>query len=240
MTQTVRRTPGQRTTRRLGFVYAYDTLRTDAHGTPTTGIEVGYVGKTVQRLNARDDQHRGLAPGPDGTPAKCQPFADLIVGGIRVVEQGVWTAEELAEREVFHIHRLKPRYNLVDNPSPERIPIFEARRHRDSRDRAKGVEPQSWVSSRCTSRKPLSRPAKRRLAIAATWLASIFAVWLLLAALVPAPMPWQEWPILSAGLCTEPLVFLVRLGGKRKTRNLRRWLAGLSALATVVLMVIAA
>lgn len=155
MTQTVRRPPGQRIRRRLGYVYAYDTLRVDEHGVAAdTGVEVGYVGQTVQRLSARDDQHRGIAGGPDGTPAKCQPFSDLIVGSVRVVEQGMWTQAELDERERFHIERLRPRYNHEHNgDNLLRVPIYVARRQRDARDAARGVAPQSWAPTRQISRR---------------------------------------------------------------------------------------
>ncbi len=169
MTQTVRRVPGQRTARRLSFVYAYDTLRVDEHGmVANTGIEVGYVGKTVQRLSARDDQHRGIAGGPDGTPAKCQPFSDLIVGGIRIVEQGMWTEAELDERERFHIERLKPRYNHEHNGgNPLRVPIYVARQQRDARDAARGVTPQTWAPPRAPARRRLV--AKRVMCSPWTW-----------------------------------------------------------------------
>lgn len=256
MTQTVKRIPGQRTTRRLGFVYAYDTLRVDANGMPTSGIQVGYVGKTVQKLNARDDQHRGLAPGPDGTPAECQPFSDIIVGSIRIVEQGMWTDAELDDRETAYIAALLPAYNHQKQPAgnPNRIWLSDSRRFRDNRDLARGLQPRTWPEFRSARNAPC-RPDVRRsklspkwrrrrnavLGWTCGWLGAVLTAWLLLALLLAPhlPLSWREWPVLAAGLCTEPLVLLARWGDKRKTRDLRRALAGLIAVATVALMVVA-
>lgn len=231
MTQTLRRTPRQRTTGRLGFVYAYDTLVVDEHGmVANTGIEVGYVGQTVQRLSARDDQHRGIAGGPDGSPAKCQPFSDLIVGSVRIVEQGMWTDAELDERERFHIERLRPRYNKSLNESnPLRVPIYVARQHRDARDAARGVAPQTWQPTRVPASR--RRLAKRVLLSPLTWW---LAGWLTAAALLLFAVSWladkagQNWTLgdrslTAAALATASVGWLWwRLSGRRRWRRFRR------------------
>lgn len=144
--------------KRQGVIYGYNTLAQDS----ATGgqVEVGYVGQTIQPLASRDRQHRGLAPQPDGTPAKCQPWSDIIVGGVYIIEQGSWTCDEIDEREEFHIRRLRPRYNSTHNGSNEwRVPLAVAQRQRDERDRRAGLEPRDWSDCR-----PAKAPDKMSLA----------------------------------------------------------------------------
>ncbi len=231
MTQTYR-VPRQRTQRRLGTVYAYDTLCVDEHGlVANTGVEVGYVGKTVQRLSARDDQHRGIAGGPDGTPAKCQPFSDLIVGGVRVIEQGMWTEEELAERERFHIGRLRPRYNHEFNGSnPLRVPIYVARQQRDARDAARGVVPQQWA--------PTRQPARRWRRLLRSpwtwwlsgWLATVVGALVAVSWLsdrTGQDLTWQARAWVAVVVATGAVGWLWwRLSGRRRWRRWMRRLGG--------------
>lgn len=226
MTQTVRRIPRQRAdARRLGIVYAYDTLKVDQRGVVSnTGIEVGYVGKTVQKLSARDDQHRGIAGGPDGAPAKCQPWSDLIVGGVRILEQGMWTDAELADRERFWIEQLRPAYNHEFNlGNPGRVPIFVARRQRDVRDEARGVTAQQWAPT------PTRRrwwPLVTRL-VRSRWLWRAVAFLAVLAAVSRAADEIGQYWTFTTRLALASGVFAGvwlwwRLEGRRRWRRLKR------------------
>jgi hypothetical protein len=123
-----------------GIVYGFNILDPD-----TREVRVDYVGQTVQRLDERERQHRGQDLSTDAAE---QPWSDLIVGKPFVIEEGRWTAVELDERERFHIHRLRPRYNYEHNlANPDRIPIPVARRQREERDRARGVPTPTWDRS---------------------------------------------------------------------------------------------
>jgi hypothetical protein len=249
---TRRRMPKQRlpTERRLGYIYAYDTLRVDR----TTGAVldgstlIGYVGKTVQKPTARDDQHRGIAPSPNGEPPECQPFSDTIVGPIRVVEQGMWTERELDDRETFWIERLLPVYNWQKNPrsNPNRIAISDARAHRDFRDRARGQLPRQWPAFRNPPKSlpaPITRPVRkpsrlparwrRRRNWACAWLASTLGLWAVLALLTArVVVQWQVLPIGAAGAVSAAYVF--RLKRRRKIA----W--AILGIVTVVLAALAA
>jgi hypothetical protein len=176
VTQTARRIPGQRAdVRRKGRIYLFTTLRIHEDG-PNAGMvldgttEDGYVGKTRQTLAQREQQHRGGSA--DGEPVagedlEEQPWWDVTVGGIRLVEQGTWTDDELAERERYWIHQIKPRYNYIDNGANERrIPKPVAREHRDRRDRAKGLTPRQWQpfsTQRGVAVDPVVPAARRRV-----------------------------------------------------------------------------
>lgn len=130
--------------RRYGAVYAYDVA--DHH----TGVvhEGDYVGQSrVPEL--RDRQHRGLAPQRDGTVRE-QPWADLIVGPMRILEAGMFTDAELNQAEIRWMVRCRSRLNFRDNPNPVKIPIPVQQRERDARDIAAGLAPRDW-----------SRPAPR-------------------------------------------------------------------------------
>lgn len=87
---------------------------------PETGaprLRIDYVGQSRQRLPAREEQHRDE-----------KPWADLIVRFV-ILERGLWTQDELDEREVHWIHRISPRYNATHNLSnPERIEIWSPAR----------------------------------------------------------------------------------------------------------------
>lgn len=127
--------------RRRSIVYGFNIL-----DPKTRDVRVDYVGQTVQDLSARERQHRGADLTVD---AMEQPWSDLIVGKPFIVEEGWWTAAELDERELFHIRRLRPRYNYTGNlANPDRIPIFEARRQREERDRAAGRVSPTWTKTR--------------------------------------------------------------------------------------------
>ncbi len=171
MTHAVRRVPGQRTsnTRRPGAVYAHTTRRVDHYGMPGTGVEDCYVGKS-RDVARRTLQHAGQLPQRTGEVCE-QPWWDLRVGEVRILEQGVWTDDELDARERYWIALLQPRFNDRDNPRPDRIRKLEARRHRDARDVAAGLQPRAWGSV---------QPAPSRWRAARRVLRSRWTWWLLL------------------------------------------------------------
>jgi hypothetical protein len=143
VTQTYRQIPKQRTdVRRPGIVYAYTTRRVDRRGMPADGVEEGYTGRT-RDVTRRNAQHAGLVPQRDGAIAE-QPWYDLRVGEVRIVEQGMLTDEELDGLERRWIAKLRPRYCDKDNPRTDKIRKLEARRHRDVRDVARGLAPRQW------------------------------------------------------------------------------------------------
>lgn len=143
VTQTYRPILGQRAdVRRPGHVYLWPTYRVDRDGMPTVAVEDGYVGKSARPLGVRDDEHRN---GKGGDPALVSPWSDLAVPGAPIIlESGWFTDVELARLELFHIERLEPRYNDACNPRPDKVRKFEARRHRDARDAARGLVPRQW------------------------------------------------------------------------------------------------
>lgn len=108
-----------------GIVYGIRTLHPDT----LASIELGYLGKTWQRLRAREMQHRDE-----------QPWEDVIVGSAYVISQGFSSDAELLEAERWAIRMLKPRYNVAENrANPDRISPEAAVVQRQSRDRARGV-----------------------------------------------------------------------------------------------------
>lgn len=186
------------TDRRYGAIYGYDVA--DHH---TNVVHEGdYVGQSrVPEL--RDRQHRGLAPQRDGQVRE-QPWADRIVGPMRILQAGMFTDAELDAAELAWMVRCGSRLNCRDSVNPNRIPIYTQRQQRDERDIAAGLQPRDW-SRPAVSRTVLSRPvpagtvpptgsvwtwlsgcspvrsAKRRLHIAAAavlpWLVGVPAVW---------------------------------------------------------------
>jgi hypothetical protein len=245
MTQTLRRPPRQDpNVRRKGRVYLFKTLCVHESG-PQVGLvldgttEEGYVGKTRQTLSQREQQHRGGAPDGEVTEFEDleeQPWFSITVGGIQLLEQGMWTDEELAERERYWIRRIGPRYNYVDNlDCVRRIPKPVARQHRDNRDRAAGLAPRQWqpFSAQRPAQTPTTRPTsprparttrlsaawRRRLLKAAAFPCAVGILWLALA-LYAAPRVagehWQTWPVLALALTAEGFALpLVRRVHKR-------------------------
>jgi hypothetical protein len=245
MTQTLRRPPRQdpNVRRMVGLVLDGTT-------------ECGYVGQTRQTLTAREQQHRGGAP--DGTPIvgenlEEQPWRDISVGGIYLIEEGMWTDEELDGRERFHTERLKPRYPfMLNTDNPRRIPKPVAREHRDARDRAKGLPPRDWPAFR-TAPQPRQAPAtcstpprparttrlsaagRRRLLKAAVFPVVTGLLWLALV-LYAAPRVagerWQVWPVLALAIVAE--AFSLPLVRRVKKRDRR--LAALGITAAVAML----
>lgn len=178
-----RRDPRQRY---RGLVYGIPTLPVDQHGRVIPGAApvLGYVGKSRQTVWQREQQHRAD-----------QPFGDLICGGSWVIEEGVWTEEELDAREQHYIRcgvvlvpgqrPQRPVYNHDHNlGNPERIEIWRARQHRQVREPGwqpppKGarvvVQPTArrrwWPSVRWT------RSRIRMVALAVLWTALAAAFW---------------------------------------------------------------
>lgn len=187
--------------RRLGFVYAYDTLRPEGG---YTAVEVGYVGQTRNR-RARDAQHR-----------EDKPWADIIVGSARVVAQGWWSDDELDAAERAAIGQLRPRYNIACNEgNPLRIPPWAAREQRVGRDAARGVP--AW-----TPPMPASVQGS-----AGWWPCPVWQMWA--AAYVPlwVGMWWAlrdggvpVWP--AAGVAAVSAGLLLGWGVRRGRRRPRR------------------
>jgi hypothetical protein len=230
VTATIHRKPGRRTkVRRPGTIYGYRTRCVHSSGLPDTGTEQAYVGQTRQQLADRDGQHRGQRPQRDGT-VDCQPWSDLIGGGIYVVEQGLWDDDEIDVREQYWIARLRPRYNVVHGVDG-RIPKYVARRHRDARDLARGLTPRDWAPCRPDARRsqlPLKWRRRRNttLAWSGGWLAFSLALWAVLAvAGRHAEVAWQVWPILSGAVCGVPVGVKVRSVWRRSRvrRTLRKF-----------------
>lgn len=131
--------------RRAGVVYGIPTYHPD-----TGDIVVGYVGRTFQTLAAREQQHRDT-----------QPWSDTIVGDLGaayVIETGMFTVDEIEQREAVHMRRLLPLYPYEFNlDNPHRIPIFEARGQRARRDAARGVRSQWSAPAVPQQRRRVSR-----------------------------------------------------------------------------------
>jgi len=218
--------------RRYGAVYCFDVR--DHH----TGLvhEGDYVGQSrVPEL--RDRQHRGLAPQRDGTVRE-QPWADLIVGPMRIVQAGMFTDAELDAAEVVWMAHYRSRLNCRDNPNPDRIPIYTQRDQRDARDVAAGLAPRDWarpaartvdptahVLPRSTGwvrfwASPVGRWASAQLHRAARTVGPWLAVWtvLLVTLVVWAGMPVGQDP---AGLAAAGTV-ACWAGWRKLTKPRRR------------------
>ncbi|MER7166738.1 hypothetical protein ABT336_11840 [Micromonospora sp. NPDC000207] len=134
------RIPRQRTggdERRRSVVYGIPTLPVDrATGAVIPGQPpiVGYIGKSVQTVWQRQQQHRDS-----------QPFSDLICGGSWPIEEGYWTPAVLAAREEWWIRHgavlvagqkpQRPVYNYEHNTgNPDRIEVWRAVEHRQRRE----------------------------------------------------------------------------------------------------------
>lgn len=127
MTQTARPRTG---VRRPGAIYGLDIADHDTLIAAAVHkvMKDDYVGQTRQKGRARESQHRDD-----------KPYEDLIVGSAHVLEQGMWTDEELDEREVYWIRRLCPRMNYEHNlDNPDRIEIWRQKEQRWVRDDAAG------------------------------------------------------------------------------------------------------
>lgn len=187
-------------TRRRSVVYGIPTLPVDQHGMVIPGAPpiVGYIGKSVQTVGERQEQHRAD-----------QPFADLIVGGSWTIEEGWWTDAELSAREEWWIRNgavltrgqkpQRPVYNYEFNTdNPHRIEVWRAVEHRQARE-PRWVKPAkgSFVPrqrtygppqnvARVVRRRPQFRWTRRR-----KWAAQLAAVWLVLF----AAFWWAGWDV---------------------------------------------
>lgn len=215
-----------------GIVYGFNIL-----DPATNRVLVDYVGQTVQKMEDRERQHRGQ----DLTrEAQEQPWSDLIVGKPFVIEEGRWTAAELDERERFHIRRLRPRYNYVHNlDNPNRIPIYKARRQRDERDRARGMQPRRWDASRVTARSGadgLAWTRRQRLAAASggLWLALAVATGTSAWHFGAPPLPALVDAVVSASALLAAGWLCRPVKGVRRVRRRRKWALAVLGLAAAV------
>jgi hypothetical protein len=233
VTQTYHQIPGQRAdVPRPGVVYAYTTRRVDRRGMPTDGVEEGYTGRT-RDITRRHAQHAGLVPQRDGTIAE-QPWWDLRVGDVRVVERAVLTDEELDDLERRWIADLQPRYCDKDNPRPDKIRKFEARRHRDARDAARGLVPRQWEPLRVDPVTP-AEPGRVWPVVktilrspwtwwAVAWAAASVALWQLLAAVtseVGADVPGRTL-VMAAAIAAGLGLWKLRAETRRRWRRWKR------------------
>lgn len=224
--------------RRRSVVYCILTRPVDTHGIPIPGAapEVGYIGQSRQTAWQREQQHRAN-----------QPFADLIVGGSFVLDEGQWDDATLDAREQWWIRhgasvvpdgpRQRPRYNHDHNlANPARIEIFRAQQHR--RTRQPGWTPQQHRVPRQRSphrvRPIVQQPSRSRSLLRRWWLrrraliAAWSAVWLALFAgtWLAAGEAWPGWAgprnaAVSATLASLGLLWLHQ-GRKPKRRRRRR------------------
>jgi hypothetical protein len=218
--------------RRRSVVYGIPTLPVDKRtGQILPGMPpvVGYIGKSVQTVWQRQQQHRDS-----------QPFSDTICGGSWVIEEGYWTDAELAAKEEWWIRngvalvpRQKPQrpvYNYEHNTTnPDRIEVWRAREHRQARE--PGWEP----SSPGIPRQRASRPARKQSRRAPVWLSRWWRrnrwpvvgwslVWGLLVAgiwRVGADV-WQGWDEPRNAVVLGSLVWLLSWWAARPKRRRRR------------------
>jgi hypothetical protein len=233
VTQTYRPVPGQRAyVRRPGAVYLHTTRCVDRYGMPADGVEDGYVGRS-RDVARRTNQHAGLVPQRDGTVCE-QPWWDLKVGDVQILERGMFTDDELDTRERYWIASLQPRFNELDNPRPDRIRKLEARRHRDARDAARGLVPRQWEPLQIDPVTPVTPgrvwPTVKRVLRSAwtwwflAWAASTVTAWIVVGWLADeigqVLMPsWQL--LLAAALATAGVGRLWWWASGRK--RWRRW-----------------
>ncbi|MCG5464255.1 hypothetical protein MED01_002420 [Micromonospora sp. MED01] len=175
-------------------MYGIPTLPVDEDGYVVPGAApiVGYIGKSVQTVYQRQEQHRDD-----------QPFSDLIVGGSWVIEEGFWTDAELSAREEWWIRNgavlvrggkpQRPVYNYEFNlDNPNRVEVWRAVEQRQAREpgwvkpangsfvpRQRTYGPPQNVA-RVVRRRPRIRWTRRRIRaamLAAVWLVMFAGFW---------------------------------------------------------------
>ncbi|MEV2239550.1 hypothetical protein [Micromonospora sp. NPDC049891] len=221
--------------RRRSVVYGIPTLPVDKRTgkvIPGAPPVVGYIGKSVQTVWERQEQHR-----------TDQPFSDLICGGSWPIEEGYWTAAELDAREQWWIRNgavlvagqqpQRPVYNYEFNTdNPDRIEVWRAKEHRQARE--PGWQPGKsspraavrsqrpwaqacgWVWSAVKSAAANPRQVKAALWVG-LWLA---AAWVVGRQAAAGPVAtWVDGVVYGSGFAT--VLVGVLLPGKRRRR--RRW-----------------
>ncbi|MEV5211302.1 hypothetical protein AB0K35_27900 [Micromonospora sp. NPDC053740] len=188
--------------RRRSVVYGIPTLPVDENGRVIPGAPpiVGYIGKSVQTVYQRQEQHRDD-----------KPFSDLIVGGSWVIEEGFWTDAELSAREQWWIRNgavlllggkpQRPVYNYEFNlDNPNRVEVRRAVEQRQAREpgwvkpvkgsfvpRQRTYGPPQNVA-RVVRRRPRYRWTRRRVraaVLAVVWLVMFAGFWW---------AGWDVWP----------------------------------------------
>lgn len=188
--------------RRPGTVYLHITRRVDRRGIPVDGVEDGYIGQ-ARDVTRRTAQHAGEIPQRSGEIAE-SPWFDLKTGATVTLAEGSFTNDELDEREEAWIAKLQPRFNDRHNPRRDKIRKFEARRHRDNRDIARGLTPRQWEPLQVAPAKRRRLSAKWRhrrnvvLAYAGSWSALTVTLWLA-CIIMGMHLPGRTFPIAAAG-----------------------------------------
>lgn len=146
--------------RRRGVVYraiVHHPTRCD-HLNGVCRPAVGYVGESIQRPKARWNEHvHGTSRYEKPKPPV--PWADTIIRWEVIREwDATWDWWRLW-REYQEIKLQRPLYNVKHNQNnPHRIPPWEARRQRESRDA--GLRPNVTAPVRSAARDP-GRPRSR-------------------------------------------------------------------------------
>ena len=185
---------------RRSVVYGIPTLPVDQDPTsPTYGRVipgaapiVGYIGKSVQTVYQRQQQHRDT-----------QSFADTICGGSWVIEEGWWTDAELSAREEWWIRNgavlvrgqkpQRPVYNDKFNTgNPLRVEVGRAVEQRQIREpgwvkpangapvprqRTRGPGRDAVRAKRRRSRLRWTRRRIRAAVFAGVWVALFAGFW---------------------------------------------------------------
>jgi hypothetical protein len=215
--------------RRRGAVYGIPTLPVDADGRIVPGPPVvGYVGQTRQTVKQREGQHRDD-----------KPFGDLIVGGSWVIEEGVWSDDELDARERYYIRHgvtlipgqraQRPVYNYTENlDNSARVEIWRQVEQRQVREPGwTPPEKGAWVPRQRSRPEVVSAPfggfewTRRRVKVAC-WAVGWLAVAVLVAVWV-AGLPTPTAGDGAAYGCGVATVLVgVLLPGRKRRRGRRR------------------
>jgi hypothetical protein len=190
---------------------------------PVTGVVVlGYVGETVRVPLRRLMEHIESQPWSD-TVVRWEVDPEVFVGKSAVLK---------AERATVEVEL--PLYNYEWNQgNPHRVPIPEARRQREARDSARGVQSPSWdrplvasARSGVAARKPSARPSVRETGTPpGGWLVGSVGAWPVLAIvgmLVGVRLSLSFGRSCGVGAIAATVVVLLAPVGWWLFKNLRR------------------